>query len=89
MTLTDLMEKAERIQCQAALAVTGAWQGSSLSKFYEELGWESLSERRRWCRRILQIHKIVNNKTPSYLKDKIPRHHSLCTVKIITILFMK
>ena len=38
-TITDLMEKAERIQYQAALAVTGAWQGSSRSKLYEELGW--------------------------------------------------
>ena len=30
-----------------------------------------LSERRR-CRRVLQIHKIYNNQTPSYLKDKLP-----------------
>ena len=73
VVLTDLMEEAERIQYQAALAVTGAWQGSSRSKLYEELGWESLSER-RWCRRILQIHKIMSNNTPSYLKDKLPRH---------------
>ena len=65
------MEKVERIQYQAALAVTGAWQGSNRSKIYEELGWESLSDR-RWCRRILQIHKIVSNKTPSYLKEKLP-----------------
>ena len=46
MNLTDLMEKAERIQYQAALAVTSAGQGSSRSKLYEDLGWESLSERR-------------------------------------------
>ena len=37
------MEKAEIIQYQAALAVTGEWQGSSRSKLYDELGWESLS----------------------------------------------
>ena len=73
VTITDLMEKAERIQYQAALAITGAWQGASRSKLYDELGWESLSER-RWCRRILQIHKIVSNNTPSYLKDKLPRY---------------
>ena len=73
VTLTDLMENAERIQYQAALAITGAWQGSSRSKLYDELGWESLSER-RWCKRILHIHKIVSNNTPSYLKDKLPRH---------------
>ena len=58
------MEKVERTQYQAALA--GTWQGSNRSKFYEELGWETLSDR-RWCRRILQIHKIKNNMTPSYL----------------------
>ena len=73
MTLNDLMKKAERIQYQAALAITGAWQGSSRSKLYEELRWESLFER-RWCRRILQIHKIVSNNTPSYLKDKLLRY---------------
>ena len=27
-----------------------------------------------WCRRILQIHKIVSNMASSYLKDKLPRH---------------
>ena len=73
MTLTDLMEKAERIQYQAALAITGAWQGPSRLELYEELGWESLSER-RWCRRILQIHKTVSNTTLSYLKDKLSRY---------------
>ena len=51
------METVERTQYQAALAVTGAWQGSNRSKLYEELGWEFLSDR-RWCRRILQIDKI-------------------------------
>ena len=68
------MEMVEKVQYQAALAVTGAWKGSSRSKLYEELGWESLSDH-RWCRRILQIHKILNNKTPSYLQTKHPRHH--------------
>ena len=48
------MVKAESIQYRAALAITGAWQGSNRSKLYEELGWESLSDR-RWCRRTLQV----------------------------------
>ena len=65
------MEKVERTQYLAALAITGTWQGSNRSKLYEELGWETLSDRRQ-CRRILQIHKIKNNMTPSYLKDKLP-----------------
>ena len=71
VSLNSLMEKIERVQYQSALAITAAWHGSSRSKLYEELGWESLSDRRS-CRRILQIHKIFNNKTPSYLKDKLP-----------------
>ena len=54
VTLTDLMEKAERIQYQAALVATGAWQCSRCSKLYEELGWESSYER-RWCKCIIHI----------------------------------
>ena len=89
VTITDLMEKAERIQYQAALAVTGAWQGSSRSKLYEELGWESLSER-RWCRRILQLHKIV---TTRILILKTNSHDTAdpCAVNVIIMIisFMK
>ena len=48
--------------------------GLNCSKLNEELGWETLSDR-RMSRRILQIHKIMNNKTPSYLKDKLPPNH--------------
>ena len=47
----------------------------SFYKLYEEFGWESLSDR-RWCRRILQIHKILNNETPSYLQNKLPRRRT-------------
>ena len=71
VSLNSLMAKVERIQYQAALAISGAWRGSSRSKIYEELGWESLSDR-RMGRRILQIHKILNNKTPLYLSGKLP-----------------
>ena len=57
VTLNSLMEKVERTEYQAALAITGTWQGTNRSKLYEELGWETLSDR-RWCRRILHVHKI-------------------------------
>ena len=60
VTLNSLMTKAESIQYQADLAINGEWQGSNRPKLYEELGWESLSDR-PWCRRILQVHKILNN----------------------------
>ena len=44
-----------------------AWKGTSTSKIYSELGWESLSQR-RWLRRMSLLFKILNNGTPSYLK---------------------
>ena len=77
--LNSLMAKAERIQYQAALAITGAWKGTNRSKLYDELGWESLSDR-RWCRRILQVHKIVKNKltrSPLYNQTSINTFHGL------------
>ena len=76
VTLNSLMEKVERTQYQAALAITGTWKGSYRSKLYEELGWETISDR-RWCKRILQIHKIKNKMTPSYLRDKLPPNRRL------------
>ena len=69
MSLHALMEKVEQIQYQGALAITGAWQGSSRVKLYEEIGWETLSDR-RMSKRVLQIHKIVIYQTPAYLREK-------------------
>ena len=42
----DLMELVEHVQCKAVLFVSGCWQGTSREKLYDELGWESLSDRR-------------------------------------------
>ena len=83
VTLTSLMETVERTQYQAALAITGAWQGSNRSKLYEELGWESLSDR-RWCNRILQIHKIKKISEINYLLTA-----NFCIDVKILILFIK
>ena len=46
VSLHELMESVEKIQYQASLAITGCWKGSSRDRLYEELGWESLSDRR-------------------------------------------
>ena len=69
--LSYWMGQIESVQYQAALAVTGTWQGTSTDKLYEELGWESLSKR-RWFRRLIQFFKIQNNLTPEYLKSPVP-----------------
>ena len=71
INLNYLMNTLERIQYHAALAITGAWKGTNLNKIYEELGWESLTDR-RWSRRLFHFYKIYNNLTPPYLKDPIP-----------------
>lgn len=76
VTLHDHMEMIEKTQYQAALAVTGAWQGTSRVKIYEELGWESLSDR-RMCKRVLQLHKIIDEKSPNYLRDKLPPNRNV------------
>ena len=71
LVLQNLMEKVERVQYQAALAITGAWRGTNRVKIYEELGWESLSDR-RLSKRVMQLHKIIDDKTPFYLKEILP-----------------
>ena len=71
ITLSNQMEKLESIQYSAALAVTGAWKGTSRVKLYDELGWESLNLR-RWYRRLVLFYKIVNNLTPDYTRIPIP-----------------
>ena len=71
INLKFLMNTLERIQYHAALAITGAWKGTKLDKIYEELGWESLTNR-RYCRRLFQFYKIQNGLTPPYLREPLP-----------------
>ena len=70
--LTNQMEKLEAVQYSAALAVTGAWKGTSHEKIYEELGWESL-DLRRWSRRLVLFYKIMKNLTLDYTRNPIPQ----------------
>ena len=65
------MEIIESVQYKAALCVTGCWKGTNRIKLYEELGWESLSDR-RWAHRLTIFYKIKNALAPSYLSDHIP-----------------
>ena len=72
--LASSMERIERIQYQAGLAVTGCWQGSNRNSLYEELGWESLSDR-RWARRLSYFYKIIHGFSPDYLLEHLPSAH--------------
>ena len=67
----SFINKIETIQYNAALAITGAIKGTSREQIYNELGFESL-DRRRWYRKMLLFWKILNDYTPSYLKNPLP-----------------
>ena len=66
-----LMRRLEQVQYTASLAVTGAWRGTSRQRLYEELGWESLYER-RWYRRLCHFFKLNLTHSPEYLFSLIP-----------------
>jgi hypothetical protein len=65
-----LMDQIESIQYQAGLITTGCWKNTSREKLYNELGWESLAERRR-VRRLCNYHEILTDNKPDYLKRQI------------------
>ena len=71
INLNYQMNALESLQYQAGLAITGAWRGSNRDKVYEELGWETL-QNRRWFRRLTIFYKIMNGLTPNYMRDPIP-----------------
>ena len=62
LTLNYQMNALERAQYQATLAVSGGWKGTNRDKIYEELGRETLDQR-RFFRRLTQFFKIMNNLT--------------------------
>ena len=66
-----LMNRLESMQYNATLAITGAWRGTSREKLYQELGWESLSDR-RWYRRLVLFFKVINGLAPTYLSSLLP-----------------
>ena len=69
--LSSLANKIESVQYNAALAITGAIRGTSKEKLYQELGFESLKDR-RWLRRLFYLYKIVSTKQHAYLYDLVP-----------------
>ena len=50
--------------------------GTSRHKLLEELGWETLYNR-RWCRRLCHFFSITTSKSPDYLFNEIPEHRSI------------
>ena len=63
-------QKIEFLQYNTALVITGAIRGTSREKIYQELGLESLQQR-RWYRKLCLVFKIYKNQCPKYLLDII------------------
>ena len=72
---TSFHQNIESIQYNAALAITGAVRGTSREKLYQELGFESLQQR-RWYRKLCCLFKIINNQSPSYLFQVAPSQNT-------------
>ena len=67
----DLTKRLEQTQYSAALAVTGAWRGTSRQRLFNELGWENLYDR-RWYRRLCHFFTLKTTQHPEYLFSHIP-----------------
>ena len=65
-------EKLESVQYKAALAITGAMQGTSRDKVYQELGLETLKSGRRY-KRLSCMFSIMKKEFPNYLINLIPK----------------
>ena len=59
-----LINKLEKVQYQACLAITGAFQGTLHENLYRELGLECL-QTRWWYRKMLFFYKILNGLPPN------------------------
>ena len=64
-------KKLQSAQHNSALAITGAIRGTDTEKLYQELGLESLRNRRK-LRRLSLFYKIYKDQSPLYLYNLIP-----------------
>ena len=59
----NFQNKLKKVQYRVCLAITGAIQGTSRTKLYDELGLHSLIKR-RWYNKLIFFYKIVNGLLP-------------------------
>ena len=64
----------ESIQYNGDFAITGTIRGTSSEKLYQELGLESLQQR-RWYRKLCTFFKIIKERYPDYLFNIIPKNN--------------
>ena len=64
-------DSLEKIQNEAARIVTGLTRSVSLENLYSEIGWFSLSDRRRYQKLVI-VYKSKNGLIPEFLVDLFP-----------------
>ena len=74
--ILNFTQRIEQTQYSAALAVAGAWRGTNRQKLYNELGWESLYNR-RWYRRLCHFFNLRKTGNPPYLFAELPTERTL------------
>jgi hypothetical protein len=71
-------------QMRAARIVTGAKRGTHHQFINNELGWNSLGDRRGHSK-LCFMHKIIHHKAPDYLVNLIPDAVNVNTIIILEI----
>ena len=66
-----LKDQLDKVQNQAARIVTGCTKLVAIDDLYREVGWETLSQRRR-KHKLFLFYKIVNGLAPNYLNQLVP-----------------
>ena len=66
--------KIEMIQHQVALVINGVIKGTSWDRLYQEIGLESLADR-RWSCKLFFFLKIVNGFLPSNLQSYLNHYN--------------
>ena len=56
----------ESVKYNVCLAITGTIRGTSKETLNQDLGFETMKER-RWFRRLCCFYKLLNNQAPAYL----------------------
>ena len=72
---SSFIEKIELVQYNACLVITSAFKGTSVECLYQELGLESLKDR-RWHRKLCFFYKIVKGLSSKYLTSYFQLHNS-------------
>ena len=87
-TANAISNKVEAIQYEAARIVSGAWKSTSKIKLYNNLGWESLNDRRTF-RKLCLLYEILNNNFPRYLTKILDTQKYKTNSRLYNKLLMK